>query len=104
MAEARLTGPDKYELDVYFQKPSAAFASGYEIEEVSIPAEHRNEKICSLYHYPENDPQSRKAIFRQKLSSEKVSVVFFRRSTEVLELRCDNQVVSRKTLKPDFSG
>ena len=104
VADARLTGKDQYELDVFFQKPSAAFASGYEQETVEIPAEYRGEKMCSLYHYPESDPQSRKAIFRQKLSSEKATVVFFRRNTEVLELRCENKVISRKALSPDFSG
>ncbi|MCB1171425.1 MAG: PASTA domain-containing protein [Leptospiraceae bacterium] len=104
VAEARQTGADQFELDVYFQKPSAAFASGYEQEQVRIPAEYRDNEMCSLYHYPQNDPQSRKAIFRQKQSSETATVVFFRRNTEILELRCANKVVSRKTLSPDFSG
>lgn len=104
VAEARRISADEFELDVYFQEPSAAFASGYEMEEVAIPEEYREKETCSLYHYPETDPQSRKAIFRQKQSSDKATVVFFRRNTEVLELRCGSTVVSRKTLSPDFSG
>ncbi|MCB1164932.1 MAG: PASTA domain-containing protein [Leptospiraceae bacterium] len=104
VASVKPLGGDRFSLQVYYQKPSASFASGYEQAEVEIPEQYRDKEMCSLYHYPENDPQSRKAIFRQKLSSEKETVVFFRRKTEILELRCGATVVSRQTLSPDFSG